>query len=128
VAAVGATGVSLPARHAATKSFFFCPPALIAALLAAYSALHCDVVLPPATAVAGAGAGGGAAAGAAADPPGTVSVPARQAAMKSVFFCPAALIASLLDAYSALQAETVFANEGEVDSAIAAAIPPTARI
>jgi len=41
-AAVGI--VSVPARQAATKSFLVCFDALIAALLAAYSALHSETV------------------------------------------------------------------------------------
>jgi hypothetical protein len=61
--ALAAGMVSVPERHAETKSRFVCPAALIAALFAAYSALHCATVLLPA---AGAGVAAGGAAGAAA--------------------------------------------------------------
>ncbi len=53
---------SVPARHAATKSDFFWPPALIAALYSEYSALHSFALLPAAgAAVVGGAAGAGAA-------------------------------------------------------------------
>src|SRR5579863_3884173 len=66
--------VSVPARQAAMKSFFFWPDALIASLFAEYSALHSLALLPLAASVgagagaAGAGAAAGAAAGVAAPP------------------------------------------------------------
>ena len=47
---------------------------------------------------------------------GMVSVPARQAAMKSFLVCFAALIAALLAAYSALHSATVFANAGVIET------------
>ncbi len=88
---VGATAfpagiVPLPARQAATKSFFFSPLALIASLFALYSASHSFAVLTPAEGPGASAAG--TAAGAVAAPPGIVSVPARHASTKSFFFSP----------------------------------------
>jgi hypothetical protein len=55
-----------------------------------------------------------------------VSVPERQAAMKSFLVCFAALIAALLAAYSVLHSATVFANAGAIGNASNAPIAAAA--